>query len=207
MQRGVLLLIGLSIVSVVLLYLFFRGTDTITNYPPKNETIVAFGDSLVYGYGATTGNDFVSVLGRKIGRPIINLGVSGNTTADGVVRMEEVYAHAPGIVLLLLGGNDTLRRVPVSTTEANMRTLIQGFIEAGSVVVCIGVRGRVFNSDREAMYERVAKEYGAVYVPDILDGVLLKPERMFDGIHPNDVGYALIADRLYDVLRVHELIE
>jgi lysophospholipase L1-like esterase len=180
--------------------------DSITNYPPKNSTIVAFGDSLVSGVGATSGHDFVSVLGKRIGKNIVNLGVPGNTTADGVLRMHEVVAHDPGIVLLLLGGNDTLRRIPQETTEANLRVLIEGFLGKGAVVVLIGVRGGIIGTDREYMYERVADTNGVVYIEDILDGIFLTPELMHDGIHPNDAGYARIADRIFGVLREHNLV-
>ena len=113
----------------------------ILNYPPARDTIVAFGDSLVYGQGSTKGNDFVSVLSQKLNRSIVNLGVPGDTTAMGVARLSTAVKFNPGIVLLLLGGNDTLRRVPVSETEAHLRTLITEFTRAGAVVVSIGVRG------------------------------------------------------------------
>jgi acyl-CoA thioesterase I len=196
---GALLLIGLS------WWFFMAGDDVITNYPPKNDTIVAFGDSLVYGQGSTKGNDFVSVLGRRIGRTIVNLGVPGDTTKDGVLRMDDVATHDPGLVLLLLGGNDTLRRVPVTESEANLRTLIAAFQKRGAVVMFIGVRGGIIGSDREAMYERVAAELGAIYVSDILEGILLTPELMDDSIHPNDAGYARIAERLHGLFKEYKL--
>jgi lysophospholipase L1-like esterase len=180
-------------------WFFFDTYGDIRNYPPKNARIVAFGDSLVFGQGATEGHDFVSELSTKIGRPIINLGVSGNTTADGVARIDDVLEVDPGLVLLLLGGNDTLRRIPVETTETNLRTIIERLEQNGSVVMFIGVRGGVLGSEREDMYERVSTEYGALYVDDILDGIFLKPELMHDGIHPNDQGYMRIADRLHTV--------
>ncbi len=196
---GALLLVGLS------WWFLMAGDDAITNYPPKNDTVVAFGDSLVYGQGSTKGNDFVSVLGRRIGRTIINLGVPGDTTKDGVVRMDDVGTHDPGLVLLLLGGNDTLRRVPITESEANLRTLITTFQGSGAVVMFIGVRGGIIGSEREAMYERVAAEHGAIYVSDILEGIILKPELMDDSIHPNNDGYARIAERLHEVFKEYEL--
>ncbi len=189
----------------VLVLLFVGGKDVPKNYPPKNATIVAFGDSLVEGQGATEGNDFVSQLETRIGRPIENYGVGGNTTKDGVARMGEIIERDPGLVLIVLGGNDTLRRIAIEETERNLRTLIGTVIEKGSVVMFIGVRGGILGTEREDMYERVADEYGAIYVPDILDGILLTPELMHDGIHPNDAGYAQIADRLAQVFKEYEL--
>lgn len=205
MKSLVLVVVAVMFLGCVT-WFFLTREGVVTNYPPKNTTIVAFGDSLVYGQGSTAGNDFVTGLAKRIGRPIANLGVPGDTTADGVARIAEVEALDPGLVLVLLGGNDTLRRVPVETTEKNLQKLISSFQARGAVVVFIGVRGGVLGGgERETMYERVAEEYGAIYVPDILAGILLKPELMHDGIHPNDAGYARIADRLADVFKEYEL--
>jgi acyl-CoA thioesterase-1 len=198
---AVVLLVG------VLLWQFLGSTAHITNYPPKNETIVAFGDSLVFGQGATKGNDFVSLLGEKLGKEIVNRGVSGNTTQDGLNRMEEVLQEDPGIVILLLGGNDYLRKVPEEMTKKNLGTLIETFQKNGSVVVLLGVRGGILQDGREGMYEDLSKKYGTVYVPDVLDGVFLKPELMADGIHPNDKGYTIIAERLFGVFKDKELVK
>lgn len=184
--------------GVGIFYNFFTDSP-ITNYPPKNQTIVAFGDSLVFGQGATTGNDFVSVLSRSLGRNIINLGITGNTTEDGLVRVQEVLVHDPGTVILLLGGNDYLRRIPKETTRKNLETLIETIHTNGSVVVLLGVRGGVLRDGRAEMYRELSAQYGTVYLPDVLDDLLLKPELMSDDIHPNDAGYAIIADRLREV--------
>ena len=81
------------------------------------------------------------------------------------------------------------------------------FQKSGAVVVLIGVRGGVIWKCCEDMYERVGEEYGVLYVPDILDGVLLKPELMSDAIHPNDAGYARIAKRLKEIFDTYSLSE
>ncbi len=197
--------IGLAVMVFLLAWLWCGRTPAITNYPPPNSIIVAFGDSLIDGVGATNGNDVVSQLSRRLGRPIVNMGVSGNTTAQGVSRMGEVIEKRPGTVILLLGGNDTLRRLSVEESRTNLTTLITSFHQAGAVVVLVGVRGGVLRDGRAEMYETLAKQYGTVYVPDVLAGILLKPELMSDGIHPNDAGYAIIAERLHKVFQKYEL--
>lgn len=194
-----LLLFGLS-----MFYVFFSDAN-ISNYPPKNDVIVAFGDSLVFGQGASVDNDFVSVLSRSLGRDIINLGVSGNTTIDGLARVKEVTAFDPGVVILLLGGNDYLRRISKEETKANLEVLIKTFIDKGSVVVLLGVRGGLIHDGREDMYRELSAEYGTVYVSDVLDGIFLKPELMSDGVHPNDAGYARIAERIHKAFLLSKL--
>lgn len=182
----------------------FGGTTTVTNYPLKNDVIVAFGDSLVEGVGATKGNDLVSVLARKLGHEVVNLGKSGNTTADGVARMQEVLAYDPGTVILLLGGNDYLRRMNAEETRANLATLISTFQARGAMVVLLGVRGGIVLDGREALFEELSETYKTVYVSDVLSGVFGHPEYMYDAIHPNDAGYARIAERVYDAVREYQ---
>ncbi len=185
--------------ALALAFIFLRSEKDITNYPPKNEKIVAFGDSLVFGMGATSGHDFVSLLATKLNRDIVNLGVSGNTTADGIARMHEVLENDPGVIILLLGGNDYLRRLDETKTRANLSTLIETFQKQGAVVVLLGVRGGIIRDGRGEMYEELSEKFHTLYLEDVLDGIFLKPELMFDGIHPNDAGYAIIADRLHEI--------
>lgn len=199
---GAALLIAVTIVA--LLFRHF-GSISITNYPPKNEKVVAFGDSLVFGYGAGKGNDFVSRLGRKLGRTTVNLGKSGDTTEDGLLRAGEVTLENSGTVVLLLGGNDYLRRIPESVTRENLGILIRTFQADGAVVVLLGVRSGILIDGREEMYEELSEEYGTVYVPDVLDGIFGRAELMFDGIHPNDAGYEIIAERLLEVFEENKL--
>lgn len=204
MKQSVVVVCGV-IAFLVLASFFIRDTDTIVNYPPKNGTIVAFGDSLIEGVGASEGNDIPSVLARSLQRTVVNLGVSGNTTRDGVARMGEVRKYDPGVVLLLLGGNDYLKRMSEEETHTNLETLITTFQSHGAVVVLLGVRGGVLRDGRASMYEEIAQTYGAVYVSDVLAGILLSPELMYDAIHPNDAGYRIIADRLTEVFRDYAL--
>lgn len=187
-------------VVIVGIFIFLPET-TIKNYPSRGSTIVAFGDSLVEGYGASPGNDFVSVLSQDISEPIINLGVSGNTTELGLSRIDAVLAKDPKIVILLLGGNDYLRRIPRETTEANLRTIIERIQAKGAMVVLLGVRGGVLLDGFDAMYENLADMYGTAYVPDVLDGLFENNQLMSDGIHPNDAGYKIIAGRVAKELR------
>lgn len=194
------------IVLLSIAVIIFQNDEELKNFPPKNDVIVAFGDSLVEGYGASNGKDFVSQLELILGTKIVNLGKSGDTTADGVLRMKAVTDVDPGVVILLLGGNDTLRRVSAEVTEANLRTLIEEFQSAGAVVVLVGVRGGILSDAKADLYEALAKEYSTAYVPDVLKGIFLKPELMYDTIHPNERGYEIIARRISDLFYELELI-
>lgn len=194
-------IIALIIVLLLALVWWLWPAGEITNYPSTGTDVIAFGDSLIQGVGATAGNDFVSQLSALTGASITNLGVSGDTTADGVARLEQLDDYDPKVVLVLLGGNDALQRVPISDTKENLETIIIDIQSRGGIVLLLGVRGGLLG-DREfdAMYADLASEYGAHYEPDVLRGVFGRPALMADPIHPNDAGYTIIAERLAPVL-------
>lgn len=196
--QALILSILLAIVAV-LSFLYFR-TETIANYPSKGTDIIAFGDSLVEGIGAADGNDFVSLLSQKIGQPIVNLGRAGDTTADGVARIDQLDAYNPKVVLLLLGGNDYLKKIPISDTRKNLEILIQDIQARGSVVLLLGVRGGILNDRFAAEFENIRDMYQTAFVSDVLGGLLGNGKYMADAIHPNAAGYRIIAERIYPVL-------
>ncbi len=202
---GISVTLVLGVCLIVFGMWFFSRDTEITNYPPKNSTVVAFGDSLVYGQGATPGNDFVSVLGRALGKSVVNLGVSGNTTDDARKRLPEVLEYDPGVVILLIGGNDSLRRISLDVTKANLSAIIETPHASGAVVVLLGVRGGVIGDPNRGMYEDLSDMYGLPYLENVLDGLFGNPKFMFDGIHPNDAGYAIIAERVAQLFSKYKL--
>jgi lysophospholipase L1-like esterase len=178
-----------------------RRSWTITNAYPSGANVIAFGDSLTEGYRVDPGQGWPEQLSAIVGRPILNRGVSGNTTGDALERLErDVLAQDPRVVLVCLGGNDMLRRMPADQQFDNLRTIIRRIQDKGALVVLIGTEGyRILSQeDYGARYEALARETGAAYVPDLLKGVLRDRTLMLDEIHPNALGYAKIARRLAD---------
>jgi acyl-CoA thioesterase-1 len=161
--------------------------------------IVAFGDSLVFGMGSS-GGGFVRLLEERLGVRIENLGVPGDTTADGLNRIDELLELNPSVVILLLGGNDVLQRVNPDQTFANLGTLIERIQQQGAAVLLVGIRGSLLRDAFAARFEALAKRHGTAYVHDVLDDTFGVPEYMADQVHPNDRGYAVIADRIAPVL-------
>src|SRR5438874_1990589 len=106
-----LLIALVACIGVAFVFFYFRSPAPIRNYPSSGTDIVALGDSLVWGQGSDQGKDFVSLLSQKIGQPIINLGVPGDTTEYGLARVNGLDIYHPKVVILLLGGNDYLKRV------------------------------------------------------------------------------------------------
>lgn len=201
MGRKTLWAVGSAAILIVAGYFFWPSAQaTITNYPSAGTDLVAFGDSLVFGSGTTEGNDFVSVLSRRLGRPIANLGVPGDTTAQGLARVNELDQYRPKIVLLLLGGNDHLKKVPVETTFQNLAKLIENIQARGAIVLLLGVKGSLLGDTFAPEFEKLHDQYHTAYVSNVLDGLFGSQKYMADEIHPNDVGNQVIADRIYPVL-------
>ncbi len=177
------------------------GNLEIRNFPPKGNIIVAFGDSLVAGEGATEGHDFVSLLSRALSVPIENLGRAGDTTATALLRIGDALRLEPHVAIILLGGNDALNRVPKAETKKNLEAIVLKFQSTGAVTLILGVKGSLFGDAYEDMYTDIAKRTGSLYLSNVLEGIFGNSKYMSDGIHPNDAGYALIAERVAELLR------
>jgi len=169
----------------------------VRNLDSRGANVIAFGDSLTAGYGAQPGEDYPSRLSALVGVPVINAGVSGDTTQSALARIDgDVLSKDPRIVIVGLGGNDFLNSIPIAATETNLRTIAQKIEGAGAMVVLLGFRFPSFNADYEAMYERVAKDEHCLLVPRITRNILNDPTLKSDAIHPNARGYQLMAERV-----------
>ncbi len=163
---------------------------------------MAFGDSLTEGVGAGTELSYPAWLSKTTGRSIVNAGVSGETTSEGLVRLPAVLEEQrPKLVLLCLGGNDMLRHQDMGTTESNLRRIIQSIRASGASVVLIGVPEPKLFSGPPALYEKLADEFDLPYEGEIFDEVLKNPRLKSDLIHANAEGYRVVAERLAELLK------
>lgn len=194
-----------AVVLAAGIYWWMNRPPVPVNLPPRaTGPWVAFGDSLTEGYGASEGNAYPAVLSRSLGVPIVNLGVSGDTSADGLKRLDAVAQQQPRVVLLCFGGNDALNKIPLARTLANLGAIIDRLHSEGSFVVLIGIRSASFSDKNEKHFARLAREKCVLYLPDLpdlLQGLAFKPVFMSDAIHPNDEGYQRFAARLDNKLR------
>ena len=201
MQPRYFIFILLLFLGLVALYLF-SGKEEVVDRSQNGESIIAFGDSLVEGVGASPEHNFVSVLSQRLRTPIINAGVSGDTTETALIRFEkDVLGLNPKIVILLLGGNDGLRKLPIEDMFSRLRVMIDRTHEAGAAVLLVGVSPKIFSKEFNRKFAKLAEETKVSFVPDILKGLVGRPEYMSDPIHPSDKGYAVIADRIEPVLK------
>lgn len=173
--------------------------------------IVAFGDSLTAGLGVSVDQSYPGQLQRKIqeaGYPydVVNAGVSGETTAGGVRRVEWILKSRPAIVILELGANDGLRGQPLDQSYRNLQTIIKRFQEEGVVVVLAGMKmplnyGEAYTQEFERMFSRLAEEFQIPLIPFLLKGVAAERTlNQSDGIHPTAEGYTIVVGNVWKVL-------
>ena len=167
----------------------------------SGENIICFGDSLTYGTGAARNKSYPAQLSAMIGLPVINAGIPGNTTADGLERLEtDVLERSPRIVLITLGGNDMKNGVRKDIAFMNLKLLISAIQEKGGLVILGGVKFPILDKGYGKMYKRLAKETDIILIPDILSGLIGKDKYMSDPIHPNAAGYKIMATKFHKAI-------
>jgi lysophospholipase L1-like esterase len=188
-----------ALLIVIASWLAWRhfSIGNVRNLDSRGTNVIAFGDSLTAGYGASAGEDYPTRVAAATGVTIINSGVSGDTTETAMARLDtDVLAHDPRIVIIGLGGNDYLQGVSISTTEANLRKIVEKVDGAGAMVILLGFRFPSINADYEAMYKRIGHDEQCLFVANVLSGILTNPQLKSDEVHPNARGYQLMADRV-----------
>ncbi len=177
-------------------------SEKIKNFPNEGASIVCFGDSLTAGYGATERSSYPYVLGTLIThRPVVNLGVSGDTSSDGLARIEEVFNNHPYMVLIEFGGNDFRRQVPPQRVKQNILEMVRMVQDRGAIAVVVDTGDNIYLGKYSQAMREVAEETNSIYIEPILDGILNNKKLKSDPIHPNADGYKIIAEKIYKQLQ------
>lgn len=179
----------------LLLLLFAACSPDIPNLDSPGTTIVVLGDSIAAGVGSGPGQAYPELLAARFGTEVINAGVSGNTSADGLARIDKVLAENPWMVIIELGGNDLLRRVPPEETERNLRGIIDRVLSARAVPVLVELDAP-FGGDYLAIYKRLGEEYDIPVVEETLGEILSDRNLKADTIHPNAEGQKILAEAI-----------
>ena len=169
--------------------------------------ILALGSSLTQGYGLPPGTEFTVQLQAALKKAgvdatVTNAGVSGDTSAGGLARLDWSLADHPDAVILELGSNDMLRGIPPAETEKNLRTILGKLRGAHVKVLLTGMHaqrnlGADYVKQFDTIYPRLARDYNVLFYPFFLDGVALNPKlNQADGMHPNPAGVKVVVARM-----------
>ncbi len=169
---------------------------------PNDAIILAFGDSLTFGTGATPETNFPAELEKLIGRKVIAAGIPGEVTADGLERLPDVIEEEnPKLMILCHGGNDLLRKTGEEKAEANLRAMIALAQAKGVQVVMIAVPKPGLTLTPAPYYEKIANELKLPIETGILRSILSSPSLKSDTIHPNAAGYRKMAEAIAELLK------
>jgi len=167
-----------------------------------DAVVLAFGDSLTFGTGASREQSYPAVLSRLISRKVVAAGVPGEVSAEGLARLPGVLEEVkPQLLVLCHGGNDFLRKTGEEAAEANVREMIRLARSQGVSVVLVATPKPGFGTSRVPFYEAIGRELGIPVEADILPDVLGDRSLKSDLVHPNAEGYAEIARAVEKLLR------
>ncbi|MBI3132676.1 MAG: arylesterase [Acidobacteria bacterium] len=202
-------------IPLALLFLLACDRREAVQIPPvapvpvnARHTVAFLGDSLTAGLGLPESKAYPALIQARLGAEgrswkVVNAGVSGDTTAGGLARMDWLYRQRVDVLVVALGANDGLRGLPLKETEANLRAILRRGRQEGSRLVLVGMQmpenlGPDYRKSFAALYPRLAKEEGARLIPFLLEGVALDPSlNQADGIHPNEAGARKVAETVW----------
>ena len=188
--------------SIIILIISGCGEKTSFLSPLSNNSVIlAFGDSLTYGYNVSKTESYPVVLETLTGLKVINAGVSGEVSKQGLKRLPEVLDdHNPQLMILCHGGNDLLRKMDMKDMESNLSSMIQLSLDRGIPVILLGIpKPGLFLSSFD-IYEKIATSMGIIFIEDLIPDILGDKLLKSDSIHPNKEGYYFMAEEIYKIL-------
>jgi len=198
------LLFGTLLLAISLATLGCDSTPAIAKLHP-GTVLLAFGDSLTHGTGAPREQSYPAVLADLLGSEVINAGVPGEISAEGLKRLPEVLAeYQPDLVILCHGGNDFLRRLDQTETAANLGAMVQTIRDYGCDVILLGVPNFGFILEPPEFYGAIAGQFHIPYQEEIVSDLLSDRSLKSDQIHPNAAGYRLMAEAVFELIRKAE---
>lgn len=201
------LLKNLVLITSLSLLIAACGSEKVHSALPANATVVILGDSLTYGTGAEKGQDYASMLANKSGWNVINAGVPGNTSANGLERLSDLLDEQKVDLLIVeLGGNDFLRHMPEDETTKNLKAILAQSKASKIPTVLLAIPefspiGAAFgNLSDHPLYKKLAQETDTPLIEDVFSEVLSKNSLKSDQIHPNAEGYRMVEGNLREAL-------
>ncbi|MFA6913883.1 MAG: GDSL-type esterase/lipase family protein [Endomicrobiia bacterium] len=184
--------------SVVLsLFLIFAFVSCTKNeFPNLQKTIVCFGNSLTEGKGANPGGTYPDFLQKMTNIHVVNLGVSGNTSVQGLLRIDEVINQKAFLILVEFGANDFFKKVPMAETKQAIETIIDKLQATGATVVLVATEDTQL-PDLYNTLKKISKDKKTKFIDGMLNDIWDNRALFSDNLHPNSDGYKIVAEKIY----------
>lgn len=188
---------------IVFLLIFLAGCGyTVRNLDSEGKEIICFGDSITTGVGIPEGKSYAFFLSLLLGKDVLNAGVRGDTTQNALKRLKkDVLSKDPYLVIVELGGNDFLQKVPREVTLRNLKKIISRIQGQGVMVALADVSCGLMLKGYRKDFKKLARDSGSIFIPNLLKEILNKPSLRYDYIHPNEDGYKIMAERVYRTIK------
>jgi len=187
----------------ILIFFTFKPKDIPIKTLSPQDSILAFGDSLTYGFSAKPTESYPAILSKLSGHHVLNAGVNGETSKEGLIRLPTLLEDTNiKVMILFFGGNDILQRRSMSELKSNLKAMIDMAKEKNIKVLLISVPNiGIFGLSPLGLYEEVAEEEDIVLLSGMLADILSQPTLKSDQIHPNALGYKQMAEEIYESLK------
>ena len=198
-------LLTFIIVTVLISVILIKKnqTDVKSVVLKEDSVILAFGDSLTFGYGAANDFSYPAHMQKKTGLHIINGGVNGEFSSEGLGRLPRLLEHKPDVVILCHGGNDLINKRSTQKLKENLLAMIALIQESGARVLFVGVPNfGLFGFHTHEVYEEIADETNVLYEDEVLTNVQKDDSLKSDYVHPNKDGYEMMAERFIYLLQL-----
>ena len=177
-------------------FLIFILISCSRNTQTRINSIVCFGDSLTEGDGATDGMTYPYYLQQLTNIPVVNKGISGNKSQDGLDRIEDILQFKNSLIIVEFGANDWFQQIPISETKKNMEQIIDKLKDMGNIVVLVSVEDKQLRQ-LYILLKSLAKEKNILFINGVLNEFWNDKTLFSDNVHPNSKGYKLVADKIY----------
>jgi len=199
------ILIAIVMFTLIAIIVIIKENRDISNEVVLKEgsVILAFGDSLTYGYGAGYEYSYPKQIEKKTALKVINAGVNGELSSEGLLRLPKLLEKKPDLVILCHGGNDILQKLPSQELKKNLLSMIKLIKQSGAEVLLVGVPDfNILSFTTQDIYSEVADETNVMFEDEVLTHIQLHRSLKSDYVHPNEKGYEMMADTFIEILKL-----
>ncbi|MDD2524249.1 MAG: GDSL-type esterase/lipase family protein [Endomicrobiaceae bacterium] len=183
------------ILSLFLMFSFVSCTKK--EIPNLQKTIICFGDSLTEGKGANPGETYPDFLQKMTNIPVINLGVSGNTSMQGLLRIDEVVNQKAFLILVEFGANDFFKKIPMQETKQSIEKIVDKLQATGATVVLVSTEDTQL-PDLYNTLKKISKDKKTNFIDGMLNDIWDNRSLFSDNLHPNSNGYKIVAEKIFE---------